>query len=62
VAALDKQLILSAQSFSHRYPLSVLPVVDYVLRKKVEVDNLRVLALGKAAGLPEATLKELLIV
>lgn len=59
--ALDKALLASATSFSRRYPLSLLPIVDYVLRKKVEVDNLRIIAAGKEHGLPEDTLRGLLI-
>lgn len=59
--ALDKQLLASATGFSRRYPLSLLPVVDYVLRKKVEVDNLRVVAAGKEHGLPEDTIRGLLV-
>lgn len=59
--AIDRFLIARASSFSHRYPLSVLPVIDFVLRKRREVDNLRVLAFGKQAGLPETVIKELVI-
>jgi V/A-type H+/Na+-transporting ATPase subunit C len=59
--AMDKVLMASAQGFSRRYPLSLLPVVDYVLRKKLEVDNLRILAAGKEHGLPDETIRGLLI-
>ena len=30
------------------YPLSVLPIIDYMIRKKIEVDNIRIIARGKA--------------
>lgn len=59
IAVLDKALIQGASGFSSRYPLSVLPVVDYLLRKRRETDNLRIIALGKRAGLPPETIKEL---
>lgn len=59
--ALDKELIRDAHDFSHRAPLSVLPVVDFILRKKVEADNLRAIAYGKQTGLPTQTIEELLI-
>jgi V/A-type H+-transporting ATPase subunit C len=59
--ALDKALLASASGFSKRYPLSLLPVVDFVLRKKVEVDNLRIIAAGKEHGLPDETIRGLLL-
>lgn len=59
--ALDKELIRDAHDFSHRSPLSVLPVVDFILRKKVEADNLRAIAYGKQTGLPTETIEELLL-
>jgi V/A-type H+-transporting ATPase subunit C len=59
--SLDKELVRDAQDFSHRAPLSVLPVVDFILRKKIEADNLRAIAYGKQTGLPTATIEELLI-
>lgn len=59
--ALDKALLASATGFSRRYPLSLLPIVDFILRKKVEVDNLRIIAAGKEHGLPEDTIRGLLV-
>ena len=59
--ALDKELIRDAHDFSHRAPLSVLPVVDFILRKKVEADNIRAIAYGKQTGLPNESIEELLI-
>lgn len=58
---LDKALLAHATGFSRRYPLSLLPVVDFVLRKKAEVDNLRILAAGKEHGLPDETIRGLLV-
>jgi V/A-type H+-transporting ATPase subunit C len=58
--AIDNALLASAQGFSRRYPLSLLPVVDFILRKRVEVDNLRIIAAGKDHGLPEDTIRGLL--
>ena len=59
--ALERELTRDAADFSHRAPLSVLPVVDFILRKKVEADNLRAIAYGKQTGLPPSTIEELLI-
>ena len=45
-----------------RYPLSVCPVLSYVLAKEREVDNIRAIARGREAGLgPEAIEQELVI-
>ncbi|MEM2869342.1 MAG: ATP synthase A1 subunit C [Thermoplasmata archaeon] len=58
--ALDRYLLERARRFSHTYPLSVIPVMDYLLRKKIEVDNLRTIARGKQSGLPEEVIRGLL--
>ena len=59
--ALDRELLRDASSFSHRFPLSVLPVVDFILRKRLEADNLRAIAYGKQTQLPTETIQELVI-
>ncbi|MEM2838665.1 MAG: ATP synthase A1 subunit C [Thermoplasmata archaeon] len=59
--AMDKALIEISDKFSHLYPLSVLPVLDYVLRKKTEVDNIRIIARGKESGLDPELIKKLLV-
>lgn len=45
-------------SMSHRSPVSVLPVVHYIESKTHEVQNLRLLVRGKAAGLSNQVIKE----
>jgi len=60
--ALDKALIGKSEKFAHFYPLSVLPIVNYVIRKKVEVDNIRIIARGKASGLSTKVIEDLLVV
>ena len=59
--ALDRELLRDAHDFSHRAPLSILPVIDFILRKKIETDNLRAIAYGKQTGLPTETIQELLV-
>lgn len=51
-----------AEKFSHLYPLSVLPIIDYLIRKKIEVDNIRVIARCKESGLGPETIKKLLVI
>ncbi len=43
--------------FSHLNPISGVPVVYYIERKLLEVENLRLLVRGKAAGLPEGIIE-----
>ncbi len=59
--ALDRVLLNLASKFSHLYPLSVLPVLDFVLAKKTEADNIRIIARGKEAGLDPDLIKNLLV-
>lgn len=60
--ALDKALIGTSEKFAHFYPLSVLPIVNYMVRKKVEVDNIRIIARGKESALSTKVIEGLLVV
>lgn len=59
--ALQKHLAKEAEKFSHQFPLSILPILDYMIRKKVEVDNIRIIARGKESGLDADVIKGLLV-
>jgi len=60
--ALDAALLEYADTLSNRYPLSICPVLSYVLAKEREVDNIRAIARGREAGLePEEIERELVI-
>jgi V/A-type H+-transporting ATPase subunit C len=50
---LDAALLEYSDRLSNRYPLSVCPVLAYVLAKEREVDNLRAIARAREAGLGE---------
>jgi V/A-type H+-transporting ATPase subunit C len=58
---LDKYGILYATRISHYSPLSILPVLDYIVSKKIEVDNLRMIVRGKETNLSEDTIKAHLV-
>lgn len=58
---LDKYGILYATRISHYSPLSILPVLDYIVSKKIEVDNLRMIVRGKETQLSEDTIKAHLV-
>jgi len=60
--ALDKALIGTSEKFAHFYPLSVLPIINYMTRKKVEVDNIRIIARGKESRLSTKVIENLLVV
>ncbi|MFC6787551.1 V-type ATP synthase subunit C [Halobaculum halobium] len=60
--ALEAALLKYADSLGLVHPLSVTPIVSYVLAKEREVDNIRAIARGKEAGLsPEEIESELVI-
>lgn len=58
---LDKHGLVYASQISYYYPLSILPILDYILSKKIEVDNLRIIVRGKETGLPEEIIKAHLV-
>jgi V/A-type H+-transporting ATPase subunit C len=58
---LDKFLNEHVWKTSTFYPLTVLPMLGYMLSKDTEVENIQAIARGKEAGLPEAIIKDHLI-
>ena len=62
VQDLDHYVVNRTKRFSYLYPLSVLPVLDYLLRKEREVYNLRAIIRGKQAGLASEKIEELVMV
>ena len=62
VQDLDHYIANRTKRFSYLYPLSVLPVLDYLLKKEREVYNLRAIVRGKQAGLANELIEELVVV
>ncbi len=60
--ALERALLEYSDTLSSRYPVSVCPVLAYILAKEREVDNIRAIARGKEAGLSEDEIEEELVV
>ncbi|GFO97165.1 ATP synthase A1, C subunit [groundwater metagenome] len=58
---LDKYGLVYASRISYYYPLSILPILDYILSKKIEVDNVRMIVRGKETSLPEDIIKSHLV-
>lgn len=62
IRALEKNHLTKATKKSYLHPLSILPILDYFIRKRIEVENLRILVRAKEKGLPEQMIKELLVI
>ncbi len=59
--ALTSLRITVARRFSRLYPLSVLPIIHYIIMKEQEVENLQVLSRGKNRKLPREMISSLLV-
>ncbi len=62
VNAIDKYKIKLANQVAHMYPLSVIPVVEFMIHKEIEVRNIRMIAHGTDSGLDRDTMKNLLVI
>lgn len=62
VRSVEKIHLLEAGRYAHLHPLSVLPILDYIVRKEREVQNLRIIARGKESGLAPQVIRELLVI
>lgn len=62
VRRVEKVHLMGAARYSHLHPLSILPVLDYIVRKDREVINIRLIARGKESGLSTQVIQELLVV
>jgi V/A-type H+-transporting ATPase subunit C len=60
--ALDAALLAYSGRLGHVRPLSVTPVVSYILAKEREVDNIRAIARGREAGLSDEEIEEELVI
>ena len=60
--AIHAALLEYSDTLSNRYPLSVCPILAYVIAKEREVENVRAIARGREAGLgPDEIERELVI-
>ena len=60
--AMDRALLEYSDALSNRYPLSICPVLAYVLAKEREMRNVRAIARGKQAGLSEEEIERELVI
>ena len=62
VAGMKKYKMRMTKSFSHLYPLSIIPIIDYMIHKENEVNNIRIVARGIESGLDKDTINSLLVI
>ena len=60
--AVDAALLEYSRRLSNRYPLSICPVLAYVLAKEREVDNIRAIARGREGGLSQEEIENELVI
>ncbi|MFH0815505.1 MAG: ATP synthase A1 subunit C [Methanobacteriota archaeon] len=58
---LDRYLLRIAEHQSHIYPLSILPVLNFIIQKKDEVDFVRLIVRGKSGGIPDEKIQEMIL-
>ncbi len=58
----DKVWMEAVARRASNYPLSILPVLQYMVLKKIEVDNLRTLGWGKWQGIPGEEIEKQLVI
>lgn len=61
IRKVEKVHLIEAARYGHLHPLSILPVLDYIVRKHREVQNIRLIARGKESGLPPDVIRDLLV-
>ncbi len=59
--ALNTALLEYSEKLSNRYPLSICPVLAYILGKEREIENIRAIARGREAGISVEEIEEELV-
>lgn len=59
---IDKVWINSVAKKASSYPLSIIPILHYIILKKVEVDNIRIIAWGKWLNMPTEEIESQLVI
>ena len=62
VAGMKKYQMKQTKTFSHLYPLSIIPIIDYMIHKENEVNNIRIIGRGLDSGLDKETITKLLVI
>jgi V/A-type H+-transporting ATPase subunit C len=62
IRILEKEHLTKATKKSYLHPLSILPILDYVIRKRIEIENLRIIIRAKEKGLSDQVINQLLVI
>jgi len=62
IRKVEKVHLIQAARYAHLHPLSILPILDFIVRKDREVQNIRLIARGKESGLSNDVIRSLLVV
>jgi V/A-type H+-transporting ATPase subunit C len=62
ISDMKRYEIAMAKKFSHMYPLSVVPVLDYMIHKEIECRNIRAVSRGIESGLDKEIIRGLLVI
>ncbi len=57
---LDSYITKISEKLSYIHPLSIIPIIDFILRKEKETRYIRIIVKGKEHDLPEERIKELI--
>ena len=61
INALDRYFLEVTKRFAYTSPVSILPILDYFVRKEIEVKNIRAIVRGKSLGLDEKIIRDMLV-
>lgn len=62
ISEMKRYEIAQAKKFSHLYPLSVVPILDYMIHKEIEGRNIRTISRGIESGLDKEIIRGLLVI
>ncbi|UCH88538.1 MAG: ATP synthase A1 subunit C [Thermoplasmata archaeon] len=62
INVLDKYFLDTTKRFAYTSPISILPVLDYFVRKEIEVKNIRAIVRGKSSDLPQDIIQDMLVI
>jgi len=57
---LDSYIMNKSEKLSYIHPLSIIPIIDFIIRKEKETRYIRIIVKGKEHELPEERIKELI--
>jgi V/A-type H+-transporting ATPase subunit C len=62
INVLDRYFLDMTKRFAYTSPISILPVLDYFVRKELEVKNIRAIVRGKSRDLAHEIIQDMLVI